>query len=282
MKLREWKTMNKSAGSTTNSSSSSYKKRFEKLIKYHIDHASSELESINKKEINDYSFHLGEHYNDGNNEFNRTIVVGYSNTTKIFTIYVYVDGREVTRISRKSYEDLVSALKHYMFLPDGGTQEYDDLLAESLNEWKTMNPSTSSKTSQPTQSFPQPAPTSNGDTAKFYEIIYFMNKHRSSEVINTQASNLSDNGFEYEEQRESPNGRKYTISVKVEYKHSAFYIKVFMDGRKIEESMLLDWKELLRALKAYFNAPYLGTPEYTNLTESALADDFRLYETLWD
>ena len=87
MKLQEWKPMSKPAGNT--SSSGSYKKRFEKLIKYHIDHASSELESITKKDIKDYSFHLGEHYNTGHDECDRDIVVAYDSNSDTFFIHIF-------------------------------------------------------------------------------------------------------------------------------------------------------------------------------------------------
>ena len=133
MELREWQYINKPAGSTaSNSSSSGYKKRFEKLIKYHIDHASSELESITKKDIRDMYFHLGEHYNTGHDEFDRDIVVSYDKDSGTFFLRIFVDGKEKESILRKGYEDFVKAIEAYMFLPDSGTQEYDDLLTESL------------------------------------------------------------------------------------------------------------------------------------------------------
>lgn len=125
MKLTEWKVMN-------NNSSGSYKKRFEKLIKYHIDHASSELERIIRKDIKDDSFHLGEHYNDGRDEFDRDVVVSYDKNSNTFVIRIFIDGKEVESIQRNGYENFVKAIEAFMFLPDGGTPEYDDLLTESV------------------------------------------------------------------------------------------------------------------------------------------------------
>ena len=135
MELREWQYMNTpTASSNTTSaastSSTGYKKRFEKLIKYHIDHASSELESITRKDISDRYFRLSEHYNDGSKEFDRSIIVAVDKSTEEFEIHIFIDHEEVESIQRKGYENFVAAIEPYMFLPDSGTQEYDDLLVE--------------------------------------------------------------------------------------------------------------------------------------------------------
>jgi hypothetical protein len=128
MELREWQYMSKPANN-----SGSYKKRFEKLIKYHIDHASSELESITKKDIKDDGFRLTEHYNNGHREFDRDLIVSYDKDSDTFFFRIFIDGKEVDSILRNSYEEFVVAAEPYMFLPDGGTQEYDDLLTESFS-----------------------------------------------------------------------------------------------------------------------------------------------------
>ncbi len=122
--------LSKAAASKATTSSNSYKKRFEKLIKYHIDHASSELESVTEKDIRAYSFRLGEHYNDGHDEFDRTIVVNYDEDDGIFDIRIFVNSKIAEHILKSNYEDLVKALEAYMFLPDSGTPDYDDLLTE--------------------------------------------------------------------------------------------------------------------------------------------------------
>ena len=129
--LTEWVAMNNKTSST---SSSGYKKRFEKLIKYHIDHASSELESVTTKDIKDYSFHLSEHYNTGSQEFDRTIIVSVNKYTDEFYLSIFVDGKVVYQNDYEGYEKVLEILTDtYMFLPDEGTPDYDDLLTESLS-----------------------------------------------------------------------------------------------------------------------------------------------------
>ncbi len=122
------------ASKATSAANVSYKKLFEKLIKYHIDHASSELERVNNKVINEYDFHLSEHYNTGSDEFNRTIIVSVNKYTNEFFLSIFVDGKEVYHNVYKSYEELLEILANsYMFLPSKGTKEYEDLLTESLS-----------------------------------------------------------------------------------------------------------------------------------------------------
>lgn len=125
--------MSSSAQTPISSTAGGYKKRFEKLIKYHIDHASSELESVTRKDISDRYFRLSEHYNDGSKEFDRSIIVAVNMSTEEFEIHIFIDHEEVQNIQRKGYEDFVAAIEPYMFLPDEGTPDYDDLLTESLS-----------------------------------------------------------------------------------------------------------------------------------------------------
>lgn len=275
MELREWQYINKPAGSAASNSSTSsgYKKRFEKLIKYHIDHASSELESITKKDIKEDSFHLDEHYNTGKSEFDREIKVSYSIKNNTFIFSIRIDNILVENKTVNSYEKLVERLESYMFLPDEGTSEYDDLLVE----WVAMKNSTASNS--------QPAPTTSSKTnkEKFTELVAYMQKHKDSSVIFTSVNGPNDTGFEYEEQKAPVGVKEYNISVEVSLgKHDLFTIHVDKDGKRIESIMAKGWEDFLRYLKIYFNAPPLGSPEHSSLTESfSIADEFKLYENLF-
>jgi hypothetical protein len=285
MKLNEWKVMKPQA------SASGYKKRFEKLIKYHIDHASSELESITKKDIKDYSFHLGEHYNTGLSEFDRDIVVAYDSNSDTFFIHIFVDNKEVESILRDSYEDLVKALEPYMYLPDGGTQEYDDLLTESLREWKAMSSSTNSSS----------APSSTGSFEsyknRFNKLFDYATKHKHSSVAGTEIEELSESkdasmfhfthhvlggaqGFDYD----------LEIILAINKPQGNWYLLVYeFDGKthdKIADLRGPDYETLLKALSDYIEVPAVGSAEYKDLLQesinTSIADDFKLYENLWD
>lgn len=127
--LTEWVVMN------NKTSSAGYKKRFEKLIKYHIDHASSELESITRKDIFNYSFRFSEHYShaarpDG---YDRDIIVSVDHATDTFYLNVFIDHKEVESNNRIGWENFLKLLDNFMWLPSKGTPDYDDLLTESFS-----------------------------------------------------------------------------------------------------------------------------------------------------
>ena len=282
MKLNEWHYMSKPAASTT-TSSGSYKKRFEKLIKYHIDHASSELERIIRKDIKDYSFHLGEHYNDGHEEFDRDIVVSYDKTSGTFFLRIFVDGKEVQSILRNDYESFVEAAEAYMFLPDAGTQDYDDL----LTEWVLKNNSNNSSSQASSNS----STSSKTNKEKFEELVQYIIDHGSrNKGLKGELVKIDEDGFTYKEPRSNGQGQ-YELKLVVNYGKRnptvhPWQFSIYINGRHSSTDTGEageGWKEFIEALRKYFIVPQVGTPEYKSICESAsFADDFKLYETLWD
>jgi hypothetical protein len=289
MKLREWQYMNKPAGSTTNNSSTSsgYKKRFEKLIKYHIDHASSELESVTKKVISDWHFLLAEHYNTGFREFDREVALSVDKTTGTFHLDICVDGKQVYYNDYKSYEDVLETLTgSYMFLPDEGTSEYRDILVEWIDtNGNKINLGNSSAPSQPTTKAPYKT-----NKEKFIALTQYMQDHKDSFATKTQVIHLDDGGFSYKELRtpdKYTNVKEYTIKADVAYSRfsSAWSLKVYKNDVDLLDSFSgTGWEDLLYYLSIHFDVPEPGCSEYKSLTESAssIADDFRLYENLWE
>lgn len=259
MELREWQYINKPAGSTTNnSSSSSYKKRFEKLIKYHIDHASSELESITRKDIKDHSFRLGEHYNTGSEEFDRDILVAYDSSSDTFFIHIFVDRKEVESMQCDDYENFIKVIEPYMFLPDAGTQEYDDLLTESLNEWQLMNPTKPAKN-----------PYTTGQAYRYNRLLDQITsdgiaKYKLNKLTNTTLDITVDTS------------KKKDLNIKIIYE-PATDDYTFIVGNGTPGKGWDYEKDILDLLVAG------GVISNTDLCESCpLADDFKLYENLWD
>ena len=282
MELREWQYMNKPAGSAASNSSTSsgYKKRFEKLIKYHIDHASSELERVNNKVINEYDFHLSEHYNTGSDEFNRTIIVSVNKYTDEFFLSIFVDGKEVYHNVYKSYGEVLEILTDtYMFLPDKGTQDYDDLLTESLNEWKYMNPPT-----QQTQA--SASSTKGGYWERFNKLLFYHVNHKSPAVDKVVRTKVSKDGFHYTEHiRAGTTGYDKDVVVNIDLAATEDWkFQTYIDGKPHIGGAGYGYVKLLKELRKHMNLPAEGTPEYTKLlTESlSIADDFKLYENLWE
>ena len=252
--LHEWVVMN------NKTSSFGYKKRFEKLIKYHIDHASSELESITKKDIRDNYFHLGEHYNDGRAEFDRDIVVAYDKDSDTFFIHIFVDSKEVESILRDSYEDFVKAIEHYMFLPDEGTQQYDDLLVE----WVVMKNSTTSN-SQSASSI------TGGYWKRFNKLIYYHVTHKGRDVDKVIRTKVSKDGFHYtEHHRAGVSGYEYDVVVNIDLATDHWTFQTSIDGKPRLGGAGDGYLELLKELRKHLNLPAKGTPDYDSLLTESL------------
>ena len=267
MRLNEWQYINppaKNAGPTS-ASSTGYKKRFEKLIKYHIDHASSELESITTKDISNWHFRLGEHYNTGSAEFDRDIAVSVDKATNIFYLNIFVDGKQVYHNDYESYEEVLEILTDtYMFLPDDGTQEYDDLLVE----WVAMK-NNSNTSSQPASSS---SSTSKTNKEKFTELLQYIVDHKLASVLTVDISRVDENGFTYRELRQ-PVGLepKYELATIVNYgygqNNSSWQVSVYKNGKNIDVLTGEGWEELLGALDIRYNVPDPGSPEHKSICE---------------
>jgi hypothetical protein len=198
------------------------------------------------------------------------VVVSYDKNTDTFYLNTFIDGKEVEKNNRIGWENFLKLLDLFMFLPDEGTSDYDDLLTESLNEWQLMNPTKSG--------------SSKTNKEKFADLLDYMQKHKDAYTIFTSVNGPNDTGFEYEEQRSSADGSEYNLSVEVSLgKHDLFTIHVDKDGKRVYNIMAKGWEELLRYLRIYFHAPNMGSPEHASLTEAiSIADDFKLYENLWE
>jgi hypothetical protein len=259
MELREWKYMNSQKSTTT--SSSGYKKRFEKLIKYHIDHASSELESITTKDIKPYGFHLSEHYNTGSQEFDRDIIVSVDKATGTFYLSIFVDGKEVYHNVYKSYEEVLEILTGtYMYLPDYNTPEYDDLLTESLNEWKLMNPPKAAQSAAKPQS----------QVPRYSKLI---KQIRADGNMTYKINKFNDTILDIT----LDTAKAKDLNIRIVYNPADDDYELITNGRTSLSGCDYE-KDILPLLIAG------GIINNTDLCESAssIADDFKLYENLWE
>ena len=286
IELKEWLDSN---GKKINSNSKAataegpYKKRFEKLIKYHIDHASSELESVTTKDIKDYSFHLSEHYNTGSQEFDRTIIVSVNKYTDEFYLSIFVDGKAVYQNDYEGYDKVLEILTGtYMFLPDEGTQEYGDLLVEWIDATGQKVNSNNSSTTQTARN----KTYSKSNKEKFEELTNYMKNNRGTTAIKSDIVRVDDHGFTYKEHwaaTVSALGEAYVLTVLVGYSrfNSAWRFELYMDTTLIKEMKGSGMEDLLVELGHYFRVPKAGSMEYKSLTESALiTDNFKEYKNL--
>lgn len=275
MNLNEWKDSNgnkinlSSSPGNTKASSTSYKKRFEKLIKYHIDHASSELESITKKDIRDNYFHLGEHYNTGRTEFDRDVVASYDENSGTFFFRILVDGKEVESVLRQSYDKFVKAIEAYMFLPDWNTPEYNELLTEWVdsNGKKVSLSNSSSNTS------------SNKTSAKNYPDQTDRYKRLLAQIDADKTCKYIVNLLDDRILAITINSAKGDLGFKIIFKpYVPCYLLQLTTKESVKELSREDFEEVLDLLLD------AGLINNTDLCESisSIADDFKTYENLWD
>jgi hypothetical protein len=205
-----------------------------------------------------------------------SISVWYYKTTKAWTFKVWVDGREVANKSGSGFNDLINDLSARLATPLKGSREYQDLL-----EWKSMNP--------PAQQ--AQATSSKTNKEKFKELTDYMianaNFVSNKKVSKAGAFGIGDYGFIYKESV-NMNGQDFILTLVVNYgnKHNssstAWKCELYMDTQFIKEVQGNGMEELLQELKGNFKVPTTGSPEYKSLTESfSIADDFKLYESLW-
>ena len=224
-------------------------------------------------------------------EFDRAIIVSVNKYTDEFFLSIFVDGKVVYRNEYEGYEKILEILTDtYMFLPDEGTQEYDDLLTESLNEWQLMNPPASSSAPSSTGSF-------ESYKERFKKLFNYATKHRHFSVDQTAIEELSENahtsmfhfthhvlggaqGFDYD----------LEIILAINKPQGNWYLLVYeFDGKthdKIADLRGPDYETLLKTLSDYIEVPAVGSAEYKDLLQesinTSIADDFKLYENLWE
>lgn len=282
MELREWQYMNPpqvagTSGQVTSGSSSGYKKRFLKLLTYHVTHRNKMVVSYKVKTLTDDSFLYIEEFKNPatGEEWEVEYSVYIGGLTEAWRLIVRKNGRYPDDLRGTGWVNLLRELRPYMSIPTTGTPEYKELLTESfsseLKEWKYINP-------------PKPA-SSKTNKEKFTELIDYMMKRKSSLVTKTEAVRIDDGGFTYKEYYKSSISQDYTLTLLVGHSrfNSSWKYELYMDTNLIKEVQGSGWEELLEELEKYFHVPKAGSPEYKKLCEStSIADDFKLYENLWD
>jgi hypothetical protein len=285
MILREWQdakgnkiNTSSPAASKPTTSSGSFKKRLDKLIKYYGQHLPAEVDYVTVNLLTKDTLCFTENYDNGDKvEFN--IYIGPA--TEAWRLKVYVNGKLTDDLAGQVWGELLKTLRAYITVPVVSTPEYVDLFTESLEEWVDKN---GKKVSQPA-SVPAANASSKTNKEKFTSLLYHMKKNKPSETDKVEVVRLDDGGFTYKEHRKNSTGYEYTLTILVGYSrfNSQWKYELYMDTNLIEEKSGSGFNELINNLYAYFNTPKPGTKEYQDLCESAsFAEDFRAYENLWD
>jgi hypothetical protein len=161
-----------------------------------------------------------------------------------------------------------------------------------LREWQYMNKPAGSTASN-TGSAQATSSTFYRD--KFKKLLdYHVSKSRKPggfySVLNHKVDKLIEDAtkasFSYwEERMDNSDGTVSEFSISVWYYKTtkAWTFKVWVDGREVANKSGSGFNDLINDLSARLATPLKGSREYQDLLECAsTADDFKLYENLWD
>ena len=151
-----------------------------------------------------------------------------------------------------------------------------------LNEWQYMNTNKSAASTSNTSSGASKA----GFKERFLKLLTFHIMHRKKTVVDYKAKTLTDDSLLYVEHHKNPaTGIEYDVeySIYIEKATEAWRLIVRKDGKYPDDLKGTGWTNLLRELRPYMSIPTVGTPEYNKLLkETSIAEEFKVYEKLWD
>jgi hypothetical protein len=184
--------------------------------------------------------------------------VSVNKYTDEFYLSIFVDGKVVYRNEYEGYEKVLEILTDtYMFLPDAGTPDYDDLLTESLNEWQLMNPP------QPTKN-----PYTRGQARRYNKLLDQITSDGIAEYKLHKITNITlDITLDTKKIK--------NLNIKITYDPADDSYTMVTNGSSTLEGC--NWEEdILPLLIAG------GVIANDDLCESChLADEFKLYENLF-
>ena len=151
-----------------------------------------------------------------------------------------------------------------MYIPDKGTKEYKELLTESINEWKLMNPP---KASQPASSNQKNYPSQE---EKYKRLLAQIDSDKTC----SYTVNLLDDRI----LAITTNSAKGDLGFKIIFKpYVPCYLLQLTNKENVKEISCEDFEKVLDILLD------AGLINNTDLCESAgsIADEFKLYENLF-
>ncbi len=118
---------------------------------------------------------------------------------------------------------------------------------------------------------------------RFTKLLDYIKAHSKAE--RKEIKQLNNNGFHYTEHH---NDKGYEWDMDIIVGTSRFTydwgLQCYSNGTLNSAEQGEGYENLIRALSFYLNTPNYGTPEYNNLLKESksVAEDFKLYENLWD
>jgi hypothetical protein len=282
-----------STATSSQPASKTNKEKFEELVIYMKYYQVPYTTKMEVARLNDLGFkYIISRKPVGVKEYTITLDVHYSRFIDSWQFTVYKNDDYLDDASGKGWAELLKALRNsefgtYAIIPKPGSVEYDYLCeSASLKEFVDKN---GNKVNLPKASSSAPVVSKTSNTSsnkdKFIKLIYTMMRDKIVSATHVECVRVDDYGFTYKEVRDTEKTGEYTLTLLVGYnKDDSWKYELYIDTSLAESRQGDGMKELINFLSSYFSVPAFGTTEYKELCESAtsFADDFKLYENLWD
>lgn len=289
MELKEWKTstgdkvnLTQSTGSQ-GTSTGSFKKRLDKLITYYGQHLPAGIKSIKVNLLTNDTISFTEYYD--NSDFDITdfeIYIGPM--TEAWRLKSTINGKLADDIAGQGWTELLKTLRAYITVPVTGTPEYRALLTEWVDSQGKKVSTTSSGSSQP-------APAIKSLNTVYYEgggVTKKVKEKAQRIVVTSKVDEIYANTFNScEELRDVilPETIKridnfaFYNCIRLEKINLPSGISYIADGAFDRCNNLTIHCEN-NSYASQFAADHKIPVVYTNT--STVAEDFKIYENLWD
>ena len=265
--LHEWLDSNGKKINTSSATNKSFKKRLNKLINYYGQHPPANVDFITVNLLTTDTLDFTEFYDDRSSSV-YNIYIGP--TTEAWRLKIYEGKKLKDDLAGTGWPELLKTLRPYITVPVVSTQEYKDLLTESLTESIETVPE------------------------KLYHATYrqFLKSIQQKGLGNTKRKMWSDSvrgvvyladdpwvAESYAETAEWPEDREDP---------DAYYDNIIIleiDTSKLDSSKIkIDSNVLLNEGEENSTWEYHGIIpwEAIKIFNSSIAEDFKLYENLWD
>ena len=290
--------LNKTSSNSSAPASKTNKEKFEELVKYMEKYSVAYTTKMETSHLDNTVFKYNiNRKTPGVKEYTITLEVDYSRFNSSWEFVVYRNGDYVDDANGKGWEELLKALRAsefgvYAIIPKPGSKEYESLTeSASLQEFidKNGNKVTFSKTSSSvSQAAPTVSSTKGGYWERFNKLLFYHVNHKSPAVDKVIRTKVSKDGFHYTEHvRAGTTGFDKDVVVNIDLAATENWkLQTYIDGKPHIGGAGYGYVNLLKELRKYLNLPVAGTPEYTKLLteslDSSFAEDFQVYENLWD
>lgn len=254
--------------STSGTSSGSFKKRLNKLINYYGQHHPAEVDFITVNLLTNDTLDFTEYYDD-RSAVRYNIYIGPA--TEAWRLKISMNGKLKDDIAGQGWPELLKTLRPYITVPVTTTPGYKEL----LTEWLDSDGKKVSQASAP------PATTSSNkkSTVDFTDRFTKLCKHLTDLHGRVRITYLEPQRFSCRILDKNDN---FLLVIKIDYlpETKRFRVSLYANEEiKADNVYMKDWDYLLDQFLA---CGIIKDKKLCESVESSIADDFKLYENLWN